>query len=1094
MADSPDLSPSVWRSLVEASTDALWLLGTDGTTVWANARLGGLLGRDDDLTGMAAPEAFAPEARERVRGHLAQLARASRGRENVAMELQRADGERLPVLVSYAPVRDGDPSAPTRWLHRLTPAPAPAAATATEPTSTPVDELLRERLEEVTERERQLAEAQEISGLGSWSWDVVEDVVTWSDQLYRIYGIDPADHVATYQGFLDRTHPDDRERVQATVQQTFEGEGDFELESRVLRPDGEVRWTLGRGRVTRDPATGAPLRLSGTSADVTELHRTQELAAEATERIRLLQELAVAANSATTLEEAVEVAGAALVEHTAWRPVAGFRAVPGEESLRSIDLLIPPACEPDPALAERARRTRTIVDGPAPAPYDAEGPSARRLVALPVSAGEHVVAVLQALTGPGVDQEDRHLAVQVADQLGLVALRERDAAEVLAARDAAMEASRLKSEFLATMSHEIRTPMNGVIGLNELLLRTELDDHQHRLAAGVQSAGLSLLAIINDILDLSKIESGKLELEDVDFDVRSVFEQTAAVLSGPAHEKGLELVVGCHPDVPEFLRGDPTRLGQVLTNLGSNAVKFTEHGEVAIRARVERSDGDGVLLHVEVTDTGAGIASEAQAGLFDAFTQADLSTTRRHGGTGLGLAISQQLVEAMGGAIEVASEPGRGSTFSFSALLEHTSVAPRRTTPRSQPLRDERVLVVDDNETNRFILTEQLAAWHLRPVAVSTPAEALAALREAHASGEPFTVALLDLVLPRVDGLELARMIHADTDLAGLTMLLLTSDQAVSPRDARAAGISATLNKPVRHAELHDAMVTATGRTSEPVRHSVRRVVVPSLDLSVLVVEDNPVNQLVATGLLESLGLHVDVADDGLAAVEALRGDHDYALVLMDCRMPEMDGFEATQVVRARESTGRRVPIIAMTASALEGERERCLEVGMDDFLTKPVDPTSLEEVVRRWTRPQPPADEPAVASAPAGDPGDPATVTDPGLPVVDQARRRLLDELVKDGVSFFDRTALSFSSRIDDQVAAIRDAVAAGDANRAFTASHLVKGSALNLGLPRVSAVAAALEAHAHGGRTDDAEPMLAELEAEVARAVDELQRVVRS
>ena len=1104
MAEPAGTDGPSWRALVEAGTDGLWLLDVDGTTVWANRRLGELLGRgDDDLVGLPAAEAFPAEARARVARHLSLLARATRGRDNVAMQVQRADGTLVPVLVSYAPVRED--AAPVRWLHRLTPAPAVDPGIAPDSTPSSDEDTLRRRLAEVTERERQLAEAQDISGIGSWSWDVAADRVVWSEQLYRIYDLDPAAHVATYQGFLDSIHPDDREMVQQRVQATFEGAEEFAFDARVLRPSGEVRWTHGRGRVTRDPATGAPVRMSGTTADVTALHRHQEAAAEATGRIHLLQELAVAANSATALEEAVVVVGASLVEHTDWSPVAGYRADADAEPLRRLDLPIPPACPPDEDLAERARRTASISDGPAPAPYDAPGAAARRLVCLPVLAGDRVVAVLQALTGPWVGEEHQRLAAQVADQLGVVATRERDAAEVRAARDAAMEASRLKSEFLATMSHEIRTPMNGVIGLNELLLRTELDDHQHRLAAGVQSAGLSLLAIINDILDLSKIESGKLELEDVDFDVRSVFEQTAAVLSGPAHEKDLELVVSCHPDVPEFLRGDPTRLGQVLTNLGSNAVKFTEHGEVAIRARVERSDGDGVLLHVEVTDTGAGIAPEAQAGLFDAFTQADLSTTRRHGGTGLGLAISQQLVEAMRGRIQVDSQPGRGSTFSFTARLEHTSVAPRRAATRPQPLRDERVLVVDDNETNRFILTEQLAAWHLRPVAVATPAEALAALREAHASGEPFTVALLDLVLPRIDGLELARMIHSDPDLAGLKMLLLTSDQAVSTRSARAAGISTTLNKPVRHAELYDALVTATGRGGEPAPRSVRRVVVPSLDLAVLVVEDNPVNQLVATGLLESLGLHVDVADDGLGAVEALRDGHDYALVLMDCRMPEMDGFEATEVIRAREEAGRRVPIIAMTASALEGERERCLLVGMDDFLTKPVDPTALEEVVRRWTRPQeqraeaPGAPEPVPEreSEPESEPGSEPVAQDgaePEPPVVDDVRRQVLDELVKDGQSFFDRTARSFSGRIDEQVAAIRDAVDARDANRAFTASHLVKGSALNLGLPRVSAVAAALEAHAHAGRTDEAEPLLVELEAEVARAVDELARLVRS
>ncbi|ANH37320.1 Signal transduction histidine-protein kinase BarA [Nocardioides dokdonensis FR1436] len=1142
MVAAADDAPVSWGALVAASTDGLWLLEPDGTTVWANARLAELLARPGaDLTGMAAHEAFPSAARDRVRRHLGLLARASRGRENVPMHLRQGDGTLVPVLVSYAPVRDDNGrGGPTRWLHRVTPAsPGPAeparagAAPEAAPRRSARDDTHRLLLE-VTERERQLAEAQEISGIGSWSWDVVNDDVTWSDQLYRIYDIEPADHVATYQGFLDRLHAEDRGRVDALIRATFGDASSFQFDARAVRPSGEVRWIHGRGRITRHPVSGQPLRMSGTTADVTELHRTQQLATEATRRMHLLQELAAAANGASTLEAAIELVSTALLEHTDWEPVAAYRvtaeqdepAGSGDDEVEAVVGVAGPVLTllhpelghrtpgtPDPGLAREAWRTRAPVVGVEAAPYDAPDGATRRVVAVPVRAGDEVVAVLEAMAGPGVaaaDDDEQRLALQIAHQLGIVATRERDAVAVAAARDAAVEASRLKSEFLATMSHEIRTPMNGVIGLNELLLRTELDDHQHRLAAGVQSAGLSLLAIINDILDLSKIESGKLELEEVDFDVRTVFEQSAAVLSGPAHEKGLELVVSCHPDVPEFLRGDPTRLGQVLTNLGSNAVKFTERGEVTIRARVERSDEHAVLLGVDVSDTGVGIAPEAQAGLFDAFTQADLSTTRRHGGTGLGLAISQQLVEAMQGRIQVASVPGEGSTFSFTAVLEPTTATLRRPDPRTRSLRDERVLVVDDNETNRFILTEQLAAWQLRPVAVSTPAEALAALREAQEAGAPFTVALLDLVLPRIDGLELARIIHHDPDIADVRMLLLTSDQAVSPRDARAAGIVTTLNKPVRHAELYDALIAATGRAHEPVHRTLRRVVVPSLDLSVLVVEDNPVNQLVATGLLESLGLHVDVADDGLAAVEALRGEHGYSLVLMDCRMPTMDGFEATEVIRAREPHDQRVPIIAMTASALEGERERCLESGMDDFLTKPVDPTALEDVVRRWTNDPAPApaalapgdttgdtaSEPAVEPAvePAFEPASgPVVAASEDLPVIDLARRRILDELVKDGTSFFDRTARSFSSRIDAQVTGIRDAVEARDANRAFTASHLVKGSALNLGLPRVSAVAAALEAHAHAGRTDDADGMLTELEVEVARAVEELRRTVR-
>jgi CheY-like chemotaxis protein/HPt (histidine-containing phosphotransfer) domain-containing protein/anti-sigma regulatory factor (Ser/Thr protein kinase) len=644
------------------------------------------------------------------------------------------------------------------------------------------------------------------------------------------------------------------------------------------------------------------------------------------------------------------------------------------------------------------------------------------------------------------------------------------------------------------MSHEIRTPMNGVIGLNELLLRTDLDDHQRRLADGVHQSGLSLLAIINDILDLSKIEAGRLELEDVDFEVRSVFEQTAAMLAGPAHEKGVELVVACHPDVPEYLRGDPTRLGQVLANLGSNAVKFTEDGEVVVQARVAERDEHGVLLRVEVSDTGIGIPEAAQAGLFDAFTQADLATTRLHGGTGLGLAICQQLVDAMGGHIEVESAPGRGSTFTFTARLEHTPSAPRRGTLGPDALRGQRVLVVDDNETNRFILTEQLAAWQLEAVAVATPAECLATLREAQRVGRPFTLALLDLVLPRLDGLELARIIKADPVLADLVLVLLTSDQGVGARTAREAGITTTLSKPVRHSELHEAILRTIGEP-EPAPRPPRRLVVPALDLRVLVVEDNPVNQLVATGLLEAIGVEADVADDGAAAIAALAGEHPYALVLMDCRMPGIDGFDATRAIRASEAPDQRVPIIAMTASALEGERERCLDAGMDDFLTKPVDPTQLEEVVQRWAKRSGPASAgaaPARVPATAADPA-PAAVEDGELAVVDEERRQVLAELVKDGESFFDRTARSFLGRIDGQVGDIRTALASGDAHATFSNAHLVKGSALNLGLPRVSAASAAIEARAHDGDLEGVAALLGDLDREVELAVAELRRRLR-
>ncbi|HYF71879.1 MAG TPA: response regulator, partial [Nocardioides sp.] len=751
-----------------------------------------------------------------------------------------------------------------------------------------------------------------------------------------------------------------------------------------------------------------------------------------------------------------------------------------------VDLVSPPRSPvevaTDPDLAAQARSGGTVVVGPAPGLEETHS-----LVAFPISIGATVVAVAELLADEvPPDADARQLIDQVATQLSVVAEREQSAAQLAEARDDAMEASRLKSEFLATMSHEIRTPMNGVIGLTDLLLLTELDEHQRRLAENLQGAGLTLLGIINDILDLSKIESGKLELEAADFDVRAVFDQVASVLSGPAHSKGLELVVACHPDVPTQLRGDAVRFGQILTNLGSNAVKFTDRGEVVIQARVvaepEVETGSDVVVRVDVSDTGVGIAPQARERLFDAFTQADPSTTRRHGGTGLGLAISRQLVTALGGEIWVTSEPGRGSTFSFTVRLGQGAGTSARTREPARHLAGRRALVVDDNETNRFILDQQLSAWRMRAVAVESAAEALATLREAARSGEPYDVALLDLMMPGTDGLMLARQIASDPTLGAPTMLLLTSDQTVTRAEVEDAGIQASLSKPVRHGELRGALMALLGGIADrPAPSSPSH---PGLGVRILVVEDNEVNQMVAAGLLQNLGCTVDVAVDGVEAVELLTRPHEYAAVLMDCRMPRLDGFDATRQVRRQEPVGRRVPIIAMTASAMEGERERCLDSGMDDYLTKPVDIAELERVVREWALPD--TEEPGAEAAEPPDAG-----SEPG--VLDTERITMLDGLRKDGVSFFERTAASFMGRVGDQLVAIRDAVARDDAMALLTSAHQLKGSALNLGLPRVAQASQRLETLGIEGHTTGAEPLLREVTAEVDLAVAALQRATK-
>ena len=1036
--------------------DGIWVFDDEAVTTWANDRMAELLGRDPaEMVGLSVLDTLDEQGRSDFTRHLAEMVRTGEPRDNVDAYFVRPDGTAVWGLVSYRPVLDED-GRRTGWLHRVTP--------YTE---------RKELLDTLASREQQLAAAQRIAQIGSWSWDVAEDLVIWSDELCRILGVEPGT-MATYADYLDRVHPDDRALAERTIAETAGDE--YSFDHRVVRPDGDVRWIRGRGVIERGP-DGLPVRMSGTAQDITELRAADEQLAEATRRLFLLQQMAMAANRADTLREALLMAGAGVPLHTTWAAVCAYLYdVPGDPEL--LDLRGENAVECDPDLAEQARATGEITVGTPPGLA-----GTHTLVAMPVLLGGEVVCVVELLSDEVPPDENSHqLMAQIAHQLGVVAERERSAAQLAEARDDAMEASRLKSEFLATMSHEIRTPMNGVIGLTDLLMRTDLDEHQRRLAENLQGAGLTLLGIINDILDLSKIESGKLELEAADFDVRQVFDQAASVLCGPAHDKGLELVVACAPDVPPLVRGDAVRFGQIVTNLGSNAVKFTDRGEVVVQARVEERTGTDVVLRVDVADTGVGIAPEQQERLFEAFTQADPSTTRRHGGTGLGLAISRQLVEALGGEIRVTSEPGRGSTFSFTARLG-VAEGPVAPPGGGRQLQGRRVLVVDDNDTNRLILTEQLDAWQMRSVAVASAVEAMATLREAARSGQPFEVGVLDLVMPGTNGLELATEIRSDPALGGIALLLLTSDQSVTRKEVDDAGIRTSLSKPVRHSELRGALLALLGGAATapaPLAESM-----PELGVRVLVVEDNRVNQLVATGILESLGCSVDVADDGLAAVERLSRPHEYDVVLMDCRMPRLDGFDATRLVREREPVGRRVPIIAMTASALEGERERCLAAGMDDYLTKPVDAHTLERVLRAWVEvPAPPA--PPVEPTPA-----PRT-NDHG--VLDPERIAMLDELRKDGVSFFERTAASFMGRVGGQLLAIREAVDRNSAMSLLTSAHQLKGSAMNLGLPRVAAAAQELESLGIAGTTEGSEPLLRDLTAEVEVAVAALQRATTS
>jgi PAS domain S-box-containing protein len=942
-----------------------------------------------------------------------------------------------------------------------------------------------------------------------WDWDLVTNVVWWSESFQTLFGYRADQVEAEAESWYSRLHPGDHERVSSKIGKTIEGGAThWSDEYRFRRGDGNYAYVLDRGYIIRDQQ-GRPTRMIGAMMDVSKDKQAQRAITQSEARKAAILESGL--DCIITMDHEGRV--------TEFNPAAertfGYQReeVMGKELT---ELIVPPAYREQHRLGvksyahagnarilgKRIEVTAMRADGTVfPAELaitriGIDGPpefSAYLRDITQRKEAEREISAARADLEARVEQRTSELA-RANDALQQeVAERKRAEIESEQAKAVAEAASRSKSEFLANMSHEIRTPLNGVIGMADLLLGTDLADRQRRYAEIVRSSGESLLGLINDILDFSKIEAGKLEISSADFDLCACAEEVVQMLAPRALSKGLELACHVHPTLPRVLRGDADRVRQVLVNLVGNAIKFTNNGSVVVRMTVADVKDRALTVRVAVSDTGVGIPASELERLFKSFSQVDTSPTRRHGGTGLGLAISKQLAELMGGTVGVESELGRGSTFWFTVRMEQPQEPALLPTWPFDP-RGIRVLAVDDSALQREMFAHQFSTWGFEQATAANGDSAISILNESIAHTRPFKLAVLDADMPGGMGaVKLAQMIRSNRQFDEVTLILLSSmDREVDAATVQRAGFAGQIAKPFRQSQLYDIIVnvlSASKSQSGIVPDASRSVGMPTnaapvRRLRVLLAEDNRVNQLVAAEILSGAGHQCDVVDTGTKAVQAVAQAR-YDIVLMDCQMPEMDGFEATRAIRRSEAaTGAQaVHIVALTANAINGDREKCIAAGMNDYLSKPVDPKRLIAILNDVAGKEPTTAGPPLQIARESAPleGAPPSAATPVPPFDTQ----MLLQRCLGNLSVAEMILEEFEKQAVGDVRHIEMLVDAGDAHRVAQVAHSLKGAAVVLSADSLRDVIAELEQMARAVDWAGVRGRLPQLKSEAERCV---------